>query len=580
MKKNNSSFRLLQYVSKYKISISIALVATLITVICSAFMPKLYGEATTVVLTDYITTGKIELSSLDSIIRKLLLLYVVSMIFTYIMQYLSARLTRNVVYNLRKDVRNKFEKLPISYYDQNETGQIMSKITNDITVIGNNLAQIINQLLHSIFTVISIIVVMFTVSVSLSLIILISIPTTIFISMYLAKKAQPSYKKRQAALGDVNAYVEEYFTGYEVVNTFNRKKETLDDFEKLNNELCKNAIKAERLSARIFPTSLFINNITYVLVTVFGFVQVLNGKLDIGYVQSMIQYTKQLGQPIGNLANISSLVQSTIAASDRVFEVLDCEEENNSEPLILNNVEGKIEVEDLSFAYSSDKMILKNISFTINPGETVAIVGPTGSGKTTFINLLMRFYDATKGAIKLDNVDITEYQKDSIRKKVGMVLQETWLFNGTIMENLKYGNEEATEDDIYHAAVRAGADTFIRQMPHGYETILNEELDNISAGQKQLLTIARVLVANPDIYILDEATSNIDNKTEKAIQKAMDKIMEEKTSIVIAHRLSTIEKADKIIVIKDGELLESGTHNELLEKRGFYFDLHSAQYGV
>lgn len=575
---NKSSFRLLKYLSKYKFSITIAIVATLISVICSAFMPKYYGQATTIIINNFIANGKIELSALYPIIKILIILYIISMIFTYVMQYLAAKLTRDVVYSLRKDLREKFEKLPISYYDQNETGQIMSKITNDITVIGNNLGQIINQFLQSLFTIISIVVVMFTVSVDLSFVILASIPITIFVSVKRARKAQPLYRAKQNALGDVNSYVEEYFTGYEVVNTFDRKKETLEDFKKLNDNLCKEAIKAEKISASIFPTSLFINNVTYVIITVIGFIQVLNGRLEVGYVQSMIQYTKQLGQPIGNLANISSLLQSTIAASDRVFEVLDNEEEDNSETLELKEVQGKLEIENLFFGYDSTKTILKNISFNINPGETVAIVGPTGSGKTTFINLLMRFYDATSGQIKLDGTNITEYKKETVRRRMGMVLQETWLFNGTIMDNLKYGNDNASEEDVYKAAVRAGADTFIRQTAQGYNTILNEEMDNISAGQKQLLTIARALVGNPDIYILDEATSNIDNKTEKTIQKAMDQIMSEKTSIVIAHRLSTIENADKIIVIKDGELLEEGNHKELLAQKGFYYDLYTAQY--
>lgn len=576
--KKKSSFRLLEYLSKYKLSIFVALIATLISVIASAYMPKYYGKATTVVITDFITKGQIELSNLYPIVKTLVILYIVSMVFTYIMQYLAAKLTGDIVYSLRKDVRAKFEKLPVSYYDKNETGQIMSRITNDITIIGNNLGQIINQFLQSIFTIISIIAVMFTVSVDLSFIILASIPVTIFIAVLQAKKAQPLFRKRQNSLGNVNSYVEEYFSGYEVINTFNRKKETLEDFKKVNDELCENAINAERISARIFPTSFFINNLTYVFITVFGFIQVLNGKLDVGYVQSMIQYTRQIGQPIGNISNISAMIQATIAASDRVFEVLDSTEEDNSEQKTLTTVRGALDIENVSFGYSKEKTVLNNISFSVNPGETIAIVGPTGSGKTTFINLLMRFYDPTSGSIKLDGTSIVDYTKESIRKKIGMVLQETWLFNGTIMDNLRYGNENATDEEIYIAAQRAGADTFIRQMANGYNTVITEELDNISAGQKQLLTIARAIIGNPDIFILDEATSNIDNRTEKTIQKAMDKIMAEKTSIVIAHRLSTIENADKIIVIKDGELIEEGNHNELLDKKGFYYDLHKAQY--
>lgn len=576
--KKKSSFRLLEYLSKYKLSIFVALIATLISVIASAYMPKYYGKATTVVITDFITKGQIELSNLYPIVKTLTILYIISMVFTYIMQYLAAKLTGDIVYSLRKDVRAKFEKLPVSYYDKNETGQIMSRITNDITIIGNNLGQIINQFLQSIFTIISIIAVMFTVSVDLSFIILASIPVTIFIAILQAKKAQPLFRKRQNSLGNVNSYVEEYFSGYEVINTFNRKKETLEDFKKVNDELCENAINAERISARIFPTSFFINNLTYVFITVFGFIQVLNGKLDVGYVQSMIQYTRQIGQPIGNISNISAMIQATIAASDRVFEVLDSTEEDNSEQKTLTTVRGALDIENVSFGYSKEKTVLNNISFSVNPGETIAIVGPTGSGKTTFINLLMRFYDPTSGSIKLDGTSIVDYTKESIRKKIGMVLQETWLFNGTIMDNLRYGNENATDEEIYIAAQRAGADTFIRQMANGYNTVITEELDNISSGQKQLLTIARAIIGNPDIFILDEATSNIDNRTEKTIQKAMDKIMAEKTSIVIAHRLSTIENADKIIVIKDGELIEEGNHNELLDKKGFYYDLHKAQY--
>ncbi|MDB1145013.1 MAG: ABC transporter ATP-binding protein [Alcaligenaceae bacterium] len=576
--KKQSLQRIIGYLSQYKAYMIIAIIATIISVIFSSLVPKRFGEALTLVINGFIYSGYVDFEGLYEIVLTLVVLYIGSTLFTYIMQYLSAKLTADVVYNLRTDLRHKLKRLPVSYYDQNETGEIMSRITNDITVFGNNLGQIISQTIYSLLAVISIIIMMFSVNIKLSLIILVSVPITIFLSVKRGKKAQPFFKQKQATLGVANAYVEEYFTGYEIVNSYNQRENTLEAFKQINDRLCEESIASSKISSLIFPTALFVNNLTYAVVIIVGFSQVLTGKLAIGYVQSMIQYTKRLGQPIGSLANIANILQTTLAASDRVFEVLDELEEVNDESKELSSVKGQIDIRDLSFGYQADQYVLKHISCHINPKETVAIVGPTGSGKTTLINLLMRFYDATQGEILLDGVNITEYTKDSIRAKIGMVLQETWLFNGTILDNLKYGQTHASDEDAIQAAIQAEADTFIRQMPKGYHTILNEELDNISAGQKQLLTIARALVAQPDVYILDEATSNIDNKTEKAIQKAMDKMMAEKTAIVIAHRLSTIENADKILVIHHGELIEQGSHQALLQQKGFYYDLYHAQY--
>jgi ATP-binding cassette subfamily B protein len=496
------------------------------------------------------------------------------------MQYIMASVSQVTVYEMREKVSDKLTKLPLKYYDSRTHGEVLSRITNDMDNISNTLQQSMTQLITSIVTIIGSIVMMLTISPLLTLIALVTLPVSIIVTKTVASKSQQYFKSQQKTLGSLNGHVEEMYTGHMLIKAYGREETSINTFEKLNDELYDSGWKSQFISGIIMPAMNIINNIGYVLVCVIGGVFVINGRITVGSIQAFIQYSKQFSQPIVQTANIANLIQSTIASAERVFEILDEEEEikDQEDVITLEAPKGHVTFEHVQFGYSDDHILMKDLSFEANPGQTIAIVGPTGAGKTTLVNLLMRFYELQGGCIKVDDVDIRKLARGELRNIFGMVLQDTWLFKGTIRDNIAYACDNAKEEDIIQAAKAAHADHFIRTLPDGYDTILNEEASNISQGQKQLLTIARAILANPSVLILDEATSSVDTRTEVYIQHAMIELMKKRTSFVIAHRLSTIKDADLILVMSNGDIVEQGNHEELLNMNGFYADLYNSQF--
>ncbi|WP_240377069.1 ABC transporter ATP-binding protein [Bacillus piscicola] len=505
-------------------------------------------------------------------------LYVFSSIFTFIQQYLMASVAQKTVFDMRMDIFNKLKKLPLTYYDNHSHGDILSRVTNDIDTIGNTLQQSITQFIRSAVTIVGIIIMMVTISPLLTLIALVSLPLSVFVIRPFLKKSQRYFARQQHTLGNLNGHIEEMYTGHEVVKAFGQEKQALETFNQVNEELYEAGRRAQFISGLIMPVMKFIENVSYVLISIVGGILVTQRTISIGDIQAFLTYSKQFNQPITQTANIANIIQATIAAAERVFIFLDEKEEVQEESSAkLTITEGSVSFEQVDFGYG-EKLLMKDLTIHAKPGETIAIVGPTGAGKTTLINLLLRFYELNGGNITIDGVDITAMSREELRENLGMVLQDTWLFHGTIKENIAYGKNNATDKEIVAAAKAARADHFIRTLPDGYETILNEEASNISQGQRQLITIARALLADPPIMILDEATSSVDTRTEVFIQEAMNKMMEGRTSFVIAHRLSTIKDADNILVMDQGDVIEQGTHEELLEKKGFYADLYNSQF--
>ena len=507
-------------------------------------------------------------------------LYVISSVLTYIMQYIMASVAQQTVFEMREDISEKLTKLPLKYYDAHTNGEILSRITNDIDNISTTLQQSITQLITSVITIIGIIIMMLTISPTMTAIVFITLPLSILVTKGIAKKSQQFFKKQQKTLGELNGHIEEVYTGHKVVKLFGYEEESIEKFSKINEELYDAGWKAQFVSGIIMPLMSFINNIGYVFVSVVGGILVIKKSIQIGDVQAFIQYSKRFSQPIVQTANIANSIQSTIASAERVFEILDeleeIPDEKNSN--IIEVPKGEVKFENVKFGYKEDSILIKDMSMDVKQGQTVAIVGPTGAGKTTLVNLLMRFYEVNEGKITVDGVDIIKLKRSDLRSMFGMVLQDTWLFKGTIKDNIAYGRSDATEDEIIKASKAAHADHFIRTLPDGYDTILNEEANNISQGQKQLITIARAILANPSILILDEATSSVDTRTEEYIQNAMATLMKGRTSFVIAHRLSTIKDADVILVMNDGDIIEKGNHKELLTQNGFYADLYNSQF--
>ena len=526
------------------------------------------------------TGGKIDFHYIQIIILSLITLYLFSAIFTYIQQYLMAEVAQKIVYNLRKDVDEKLSRLPLRFYDSRQHGDILSRVTNDVDNIANTLQQSITQIITSIVTIIGIIIMMLTISPILTLIVVLTMPLYIVVTTIIAKRSQRYFAHQQKALGELNGHVEEMYGGHKIVKAFGHEKESIQTFNKINLRLYLAGWKAQFISGIIMPLMRFISNLGYVIVSVVGGIFVIKGTVTIGNVQAFIQYTSQFTMPIIQTANIANIIQSTLASAERVFEVLDEEEEipDKEDAIILKEPKGEVKFENVDFSYKPDEPLIKNMNIDVKQGHTIAIVGPTGAGKTTLVNLLMRFYEIDGGKITVDGIDIRDIKRGNLRSVFGMVLQDTWLFNGTIMENIAYGKEGATEEEIINAAKAAHADHFIKTLPEGYNTVLNEEVTNISQGQKQLLTIARAFLANPSILILDEATSNVDTRTEILIQRAMATLMKDRTSFVIAHRLSTIRDAELILVMNKGTIIEMGNHKELLAKKGFYAELYNSQF--
>ncbi|WP_405098160.1 ABC transporter ATP-binding protein [Oceanobacillus sp. FSL H7-0719] len=577
-------FRLLGYLKPFRKQLLVVFFAAMMSTIFMVLGPKIIGDAVTILFEGAYgviagTAGAgIDFGAVGKILLILAGLYLVSSIFNYLQQFMMAGVAQGTVYDLREDVNHKLKKLPLKYYDGHPVGDTLSRMTNDIDLIGTTLQQSITQFITSMITVSGILFMMFWISPLLAIISLISLPLSLFVIRPFLSRSQKHFADQQRTLGNLNGHVEEMYNGHQVVKAFGYEKISVEKFDEVNEELYHAGWRAQFISGIMSPLMSLIGNISYVLISIIGGILVMNGSIRIGDIQAFIQYTRQFSQPIMQMANIANVIQSTIAAAERVFDLLDEEEEIKEEPTEqLNEVKGEVIFEQVSFGYTSD-LLIKDMNVHVYPGQTVAIVGPTGAGKTTLINLLMRFYELNSGSIKIDGADIKNLSRYELRKVFGVVLQDTWLFNGTIKDNIAYGKESAQEFEVKKAAQMAYADYFIRMLPDGYNTVLNEEASNISQGQKQLLTIARTVLANPPIMILDEATSSVDTRTEMYIQEAMDQLMEGRTSFVIAHRLSTIKNADLILVMDKGNIIEQGTHDELLDEKGFYADLYNSQF--
>lgn len=576
--------KLWRYLSKYKIALIIVILFTIASTVFSVVGPKILGNATTElfngVISKYTGGAGINFTKIGKILLFLLALYICSAIFSYIQGIIMTNISQKLAYRLRKEVSKKINKLPMKFYDNKTHGEILSVITNDIDTLSQNLNIEATQVISSVATIIGILIMMFSIDWIMTLVALLTLPLSIVIIAFIMKKSQGYFKSQQDYLADVNGEVEEMFSNQSVIRVFNAENKMISKFEYDNNKLADVAWKSNFVSGLMHPIMNFVGNLGYVVIAILGSYFAIIGRITVGNIQSFIQYTKNFTNPIAQIAQISNMLQSMVAASERVFEFLDEEEEKekNKKFIPTNKIEGSVEFKNVKFGYNQDKIIINDFSAKVKPGQKIAIVGPTGAGKTTIVKLLMRFYDLNSGEILVDGHNINDYRKEDIRGLFGMVLQDTWLFNGTIMENIRYGRLEATDDEVIEACKMAHVHHFIQTLPDGYNMILNEETTNISGGQKQLLTIARAILADPKILILDEATSSVDTRTEILIQKAMDKLMEGRTSFIIAHRLSTIKNADLILVMDSGDIVEQGTHEELLKKNGFYAKLYNSQF--
>ncbi|AQR97578.1 MULTISPECIES: ABC transporter ATP-binding protein [Clostridium] len=576
---------LFSYMSEFKGRIIVVIIFAIFSSIFSIVGPKILGKATTKLFEGLIawSMGLNLLTDFDYIrncILLLVFLYIISSVFAYVQAYIMSGVSMKITYRFRKDISEKINKLPLKYFDTRTHGEVLSRITNDVDTLSQTLNQSLTQLITSTTTVIGVLVMMLSISPLLTLVAFLTIPLSGGLIVSVAKKSQKYFKTQQEYIGHMNGHIEEIYSGHNVVQVFNGEEEAISKFKKLNEEVYDSAWKSQFLSGMMMPIMTFVGNIGYVLVCILGGYLAAKKTIDVGDVQAFIQYIRSFNQPIAQLANISNTLQSTAAAAERVFEFLG-EEEQTPEvesPIKLDKVIGNVEFKNVKFGYNDDKIIINNFSSIIKAGQKVAIVGPTGAGKSTIIKLLMRFYDINSGAILVDNHNINDFTRNDLRSMFGMVLQDTWLYNASILDNIKYGNFEATHEQIIKASKAAHCDEFIRALPDGYDLILNEEASNISQGQKQLLTIARTILADPRILILDEATSSVDTRTEVLIQKAMDNLMSNRTSFVIAHRLSTIKNADVILVMKDGDIIEQGNHETLLKANGFYSGLYKSQF--
>ncbi|MDP9741467.1 UNVERIFIED_ORG: ATP-binding cassette subfamily B multidrug efflux pump [Bacillus sp. B2I3] len=576
--------RLLTYLKPRRNRLISVFLAAIMSTIFMIVGPKIMGNAITELFEGAygkfqgIPGAAINFDKIGQILLLLAGLYALSSLFSYVQQYIMSSVAQDTVYDLREDVNKKLEKLPLKYFEGRPNGETLSRMTNDIDTIGSTLQQSLTQFITSIVTIVGIIIMMLSISPLLTLISIISLPLSIFAIRPILKRSQKHFADQQRKLGQLNGHIEEIYTGHQVVKAFGYEKKASAQFTEVNEELYKAGSKAQFISGIIMPVMFFIGNLSYVLISVVGGILVTQRSISIGDIQAFITYSKQFTQPITQTANIANIIQSTVAAAERVFELLDEEEEMKEQTTVnIKRANGAVSFEHVDFGYG-EEMLIEDMNIDVLPGQTVAIVGPTGAGKTTMINLLMRFYELNGGKITIDGLDTRNMSRNDLRKNFGMVLQDTWLFNGTIKENIAYGKNGATDEEIFAAARTAHADHFIRTLPEGYETILNEEASNISQGQKQLLTIARAVLADPPIMILDEATSSVDTRTEVFIQKAMNRLMEGRTSFVIAHRLSTIKDADLILVMEQGKVIEKGTHSDLLRENGFYAELYNSQF--
>ena len=577
--------KLLKYLMHFKAACVVVVIAALCSTLFNVVGPKILGMATTELFAGVQHklqgTGGIEFGIIGKILAFTLAIYLASSAFSFIQGWLMTGISQKICFRLRADISEKIDRMPMKYFESHTVGEVLSRITNDIDTLGQGLNQSITQLITSVVTVAGIIIVMLTINPLLTVIAVLVVPLSAALMLVVMKKSQPYFKRQQSSLGEINGQIEETFSGQNVVKAFNREDAVIAEFEKTNGELYESAWKSQFLAGLMQPVMIFVGNIGYAVVAAAGAALAIRGTIKVGDIQAFVQYVKNLTQPISMLAQVSNMLQSMAAAAERVFEFLDEEEETAdvADPAPIDDIKGDVEFSHVRFGYNEDKVVIKDFSSKVSAGQTVAIVGPTGAGKTTIVKLLMRFYDVNGGSIKVDGTDIRDFRSADLRKLFGMVLQDTWLFKGTIMENIRYGRLDATDEEVIAAAEAANAHHFIKTLPGGYRMELNEEASNVSQGQKQLLTIARAILADNPILILDEATSSVDTRTEIQIQNAMDNLMKGRTSFVIAHRLSTIKDADIILVMKDGDIVEQGNHEELLAKGdGFYADLYNSQF--
>lgn len=579
--------KLVQYLTVYKLSFITVIIFAILSAGFSIVGPKILGKATTKLFEGLASklTGSaagIDFTYIGNIMLLLVGLYVLSSLLGYIQGWMMSDVSMKVSFNFRKEISEKINKMPLKYFDGTNHGEVLSRVTNDVDTLSQTLNQSLSQIITSVTTVIGVLIMMLSISWLMTLASLIILPLSMFIIMFIVKRSQKYFKEQQDYLGHVNGHVEEMYGGHVVMKAFNGEAESVEHFEKLNDELYDSAWKSQFLTSIMMPLMGFVGNLGYVVVCILGGYLAAKKTIEVGDIQAFIQYVRQFTQPISQIANISNILQQTAASAERVFEFLAEEEEvaEAENPVKLENVEGAVEFKNVHFGYKEDKIIINNFSTSIKPGQRVAIVGPTGAGKTTIVKLLMRFYDVNSGSILIDGHDIRDFKRGDLRNNFGMVLQDTWLYNGTIMGNIRYGRADATEAEVIAAAKAAHVDSFVHTLPDGYNMLLNEEASNVSQGQKQLITIARAILANPKILILDEATSSVDTRTEVQIQKAMNNLMKDRTSFIIAHRLSTIRDADLILVMDHGDIVEQGTHLELLAQKGFYANLYNSQFEV
>lgn len=584
--------RLIAYLRPWRVGVIVSILLAVISVILSILAPKILGEATTIIYDGmlkgyaemkagaHLSTLPINFTRIWQIGITVILLYLFSGLFGFLQLQIMTRVSQRVVYNLRQDFEEKMRRVPIKYYDTHNNGDIMSRMVNDMDNIAGTLQQSLIQIITSLLTLVGVFILMLTISWKLTIIALVTIPLSVLVVAFVAPTSQRLFGRQQAALGKINDRVEETYAAHTIVRTFNKEQDEEEKFNKENHQYYQAAWKAQFFSSLMMPMMVFIRNLGYLVVVVVGAIQVIHGQITLGNVQAFLQYTNQFSQPIAQIANLSNTIQQTIASAERIFAVLDEPEMSDKVediPSLTGKDIPKVEFKDIKFSYT-DEPLIQDFNLKAPRDKMVAIVGPTGAGKTTIINLLERFYDPQGGHIYLDGKDTRSMTRDTLRKHIAIVLQDTWLFTGTIFENIKYGNENASDEEVYYAAKMARADAFIRELPDGYQTVLDESASNISQGQRQLLTIARAFLADPEILILDEATSSVDTRTEVLIQEAMNALQQERTSFVVAHRLSTIRKADQIVVVNHGKIIETGNHKSLMNKNGFYANLYNSQF--
>lgn len=576
--------KLIKYIGSYKIAIFAVILFATVATIFNVIGPKTLGKATTELSNGLMAkisgTGGMDFDKIAQILLFVLGLYLVSVLFSFLQGWIMTEITQKVCYKLRKEISEKINRMPMKYFESRTYGEVLSRITNDVDTLGQGLNQSITTIITSFATMIGVLIMMLSISFWMTLIALVILPISAFLVSLVVKKSQKFFKTQQEYLGRINGQIEETYGGHLVVKSFNKEEDMIKQFNETNDILYKSAWKSQFFSGMMHPVMMFVGNLGYASVALAGGFMAINGTITIGDIQAFIQYVKNFTQPITQIAQVISQVQSMAAASERVFEFLSEEEEEQTaaNPVKIDNISGAVEFKNVQFGYKKDQIIIHNFSAKVKPGQKIAIVGPTGAGKTTMVKLLMRFYDVNSGSILLDGHNIKDFNRRELRDAFGMVLQDTWLYKDTIMENIRYGRLDATDEEVIKAAKAAYANHFIETLPGGYQMELNEDASNVSQGQKQLLTIARAILANNPVLILDEATSSVDTRTEHQIQKAMDNLMKGRTSFIIAHRLSTIKDADLILVMKDGDIIEQGNHEELLEKQGFYADLYNAQW--